>query len=228
MSKTLKISVFLIIAALLAVLALLLFKRGSVDQDKSTQICAQVITPARNPQTGEIRDFATPCDVPAGWEKLAPGSRDLATYRDDNRGYELKYPEDVYEVLKLDPKEAYPELNYEKHIASFLDGIRVRTKAGHICQNLEVLVYASGGETLEQWLSENKMVTDGFGQKSEATINGNEFLKYTYPAGDLVPGEMYVAEHSSQIFQINVPADLRGEPHGSECGDVLSTFAYTK
>lgn len=31
-------------------------------------VCIQVITPARNPQTGEVREFPTPCDVPAGWE----------------------------------------------------------------------------------------------------------------------------------------------------------------
>lgn len=32
------------------------------------QICAQVITPARDPQTGTIKEFPTPCDVPNGWE----------------------------------------------------------------------------------------------------------------------------------------------------------------
>ncbi|KKR02565.1 MAG: hypothetical protein UT29_C0001G0045 [Candidatus Yanofskybacteria bacterium GW2011_GWA1_39_13] len=32
--------------------------------------CIQVITPARNLQTGEIRDFPTPCDVPPGWVKI--------------------------------------------------------------------------------------------------------------------------------------------------------------
>lgn len=30
--------------------------------------CIQVITPAQNPQTGETREFPTPCDVPEGWE----------------------------------------------------------------------------------------------------------------------------------------------------------------
>lgn len=34
------------------------------------EICIQVITPARNPQTGKMRDFSTPCDVPEGWVKL--------------------------------------------------------------------------------------------------------------------------------------------------------------
>ncbi len=32
--------------------------------------CIQVITPARNIETGEVRDFPTPCDVPQGWEQI--------------------------------------------------------------------------------------------------------------------------------------------------------------
>lgn len=35
-----------------------------------SEICIQVITPARNPKTGEVRDFPTPCDVPEGWTKI--------------------------------------------------------------------------------------------------------------------------------------------------------------
>jgi len=34
------------------------------------EACIQVITSARNPQTREIREFPTPCDVPEGWEKI--------------------------------------------------------------------------------------------------------------------------------------------------------------
>jgi hypothetical protein len=29
--------------------------------------CIQVITSAQNPETGECREFPTPCDVPPGW-----------------------------------------------------------------------------------------------------------------------------------------------------------------
>lgn len=35
-------------------------------------ICIQVITPARDPRTGMVREFPTPCDVPEGWEMGAP------------------------------------------------------------------------------------------------------------------------------------------------------------
>ncbi len=32
--------------------------------------CTQVITPAKNTSTGECKNFPTPCDVPAGWQKV--------------------------------------------------------------------------------------------------------------------------------------------------------------
>ncbi len=34
-------------------------------------ICVQVITPAQNQATGECRNFPTPCDIPAGWTRIA-------------------------------------------------------------------------------------------------------------------------------------------------------------
>lgn len=39
------------------------------DQTKNEQesFCIQVITTAKDPITGETKDFPTPCDVPEGW-----------------------------------------------------------------------------------------------------------------------------------------------------------------
>ncbi|MBN2101455.1 MAG: PQQ-binding-like beta-propeller repeat protein, partial [Candidatus Aenigmarchaeota archaeon] len=34
------------------------------------KICIQVITPAKNPETGECIEYPTPCDVPQGWIKV--------------------------------------------------------------------------------------------------------------------------------------------------------------
>lgn len=39
-------------------------KQADAEEDV---VCAQVITPAKNPATGECREFSTPCDVPEGW-----------------------------------------------------------------------------------------------------------------------------------------------------------------
>lgn len=40
---------------------------SAVEMD-GPEVCAQVITFARNPQTGQCEAFPTPCDVPDGWE----------------------------------------------------------------------------------------------------------------------------------------------------------------
>ncbi|MEN9390316.1 MAG: hypothetical protein RLZZ283_416 [Candidatus Parcubacteria bacterium] len=39
-------------------------------QSEDMEICIQVVTSARNPMDGEIREFPTPCDVPDGWEEI--------------------------------------------------------------------------------------------------------------------------------------------------------------
>jgi hypothetical protein len=48
--------------------------------------CIQVIQPAKNPKTGEIRDFPTPCDVPEGWqaEEDIPGADAVIPSSDPN------------------------------------------------------------------------------------------------------------------------------------------------
>lgn len=37
---------------------------------ENNEVCIQVITSARDPKTGAIREFPTPCDVPDGWETV--------------------------------------------------------------------------------------------------------------------------------------------------------------
>ncbi len=42
-------------------------ERKNINSADSEILCAQVITTAKNPLTGETKDFPTPCDIPAGW-----------------------------------------------------------------------------------------------------------------------------------------------------------------
>lgn len=46
--------------------------RDPAIPDDDGQMCAQVITSAKNPETGEVVEFPTPCDVPEGWEVQQP------------------------------------------------------------------------------------------------------------------------------------------------------------
>lgn len=44
--------------------------RINKTEGREPKMCAQVITPAKKEKTGECKEFATPCDVPKGWEKV--------------------------------------------------------------------------------------------------------------------------------------------------------------
>lgn len=69
-------------------LILMIFAAGCIDNYGGNfgagKSCIQVITPAKNPATGECREFATPCDVPEGWIKGCSG--DITTPKLPNEG----------------------------------------------------------------------------------------------------------------------------------------------
>jgi len=44
---------------------------GMKPEIEKPEVCIQVITPAKNPQTGECKEFPTPCQVPADWTKVS-------------------------------------------------------------------------------------------------------------------------------------------------------------
>ena len=47
---------------------------AAVTENNNGVSCIQVITPARNPETGEVKEFSTPCDIPEGWEQVDTSS----------------------------------------------------------------------------------------------------------------------------------------------------------
>jgi len=68
---------FIIILTGLGVLCLAK-ENAIIDLDKN-KICVQVITPAKNPVTGECKEFPSPCDVPSGWIKVNSCSGSIIT-----------------------------------------------------------------------------------------------------------------------------------------------------
>lgn len=58
---------FLAFAFLLAVAFIYQLEYSGPEE---ARVCIQVITSARNPETGEVKEFPTPCDVPEGWEQV--------------------------------------------------------------------------------------------------------------------------------------------------------------
>lgn len=74
---------------------------------RGDRTCAQVVTHAQNPQTGECKNFPTPCGVPEGWETV------ITCVGKGGNAYLVK----PYLVYPAD-KPMYPE--YEKAVKNYL------------------------------------------------------------------------------------------------------------
>ncbi len=65
---------------------------------QSSDVCIQVITDARDPETGDVHTFPTPCDVPEGWDTLETDHEQISRdgeswtrYRNDDLGLRFEY-----------------------------------------------------------------------------------------------------------------------------------------
>lgn len=81
------------------------------------KVCAQIITPAKNPKTGECKDFPTPCDMPQGWDKVDECVNNLYTGCYKNK--ESKIDAEVIKKSKSDQSifitvwcKDYPNFSY--------------------------------------------------------------------------------------------------------------------
>ncbi len=84
--------------------ALEVYAESLVDEsqlivDSGEEVCAQVITPAKNPATGECRKFSTPCDVPEGWVTVESCEQAITTGESDTP--EKEKSKAIYYVLIL-------------------------------------------------------------------------------------------------------------------------------
>lgn len=43
-----------------------------VIKPRGGELCIQVVTDAKHPITGQIKTFASPCEVPIGWQTIDP------------------------------------------------------------------------------------------------------------------------------------------------------------
>lgn len=55
----------------LAVVLYWLFIGTGMNLDRSG-VCSQVVQSAKNPISGKVKTFSSPCEVPVGWQKINP------------------------------------------------------------------------------------------------------------------------------------------------------------
>lgn len=145
-------------------------------------------------------------------------------------GFEISFPSE-FTTRALLEKEAYPGRSHVggeegKLIADFLEATLIRPSTERDFPIFEALVYKLKNKTLDEWLEENSIITVSFGEKKTVTLGTQQFYKYTYPAGDLVPGAMYIIANSDYVVQLNTDMDLSGLPIAHTAEEILKSFKF--
>jgi hypothetical protein len=112
--------------ALAFLLAVAFIYQMTYKPAQETRVCVQVVTSAKNPETGEIQTFPTPCDVPQGWAEVNPNEQsgndvDLGGTAGDAAEKEwVKYNQAYFGFEMSIPKAAdVDEFDGGEHIAGF-------------------------------------------------------------------------------------------------------------
>lgn len=148
------------------------------------------------------------------------------TYQNSEYGFTFNYPV-AFDTREIPLAETYPFRSYEEPLGDLLKSLRLTPQADKIHNpTIEILIYRSDSKTLAGWLAENASLEQGFATKARADFNGTSFIKFTGPAGDLVPGSMYLTSNNQFIFQFNEGTDLTGNTKIS-LDKIFSTFKFT-
>jgi hypothetical protein len=205
----------------LVILGILILVAGGYyflhDSNNEEALCVQVITDARNPQTGEIKEFKTPCDVPEGWDTLETDresftrdGEEWSRYRSDDFGIRFEYRSspDGYILVERDASEdlgndvvANLSLFNQKEYLELLESSTPREAPPSIA----VLIFNNPlNYTPEEWVEKESLISN----KNLATsaISKTEFAgvpAVRYTIDGLYPSDVIVALNNNHIYYIS-------------------------
>jgi len=210
-------SIVILIAALILGGGLYFLLKQNKDNKNDAEVCAQVLTDARNPETGDIETFETPCDVPDGWdvletdaESFSRGNERWTRYRNDDLGIRFEYRtepsgyilvehddnlsfhEDMLENISLFDKKEYAEL-----LASSVP------REGP--PGISVLIYRnSSNYSVNEWVQEESLLSNiglSLTSPSEFEFSGVPAVRYTVDG--LHTSDTIVALNNGLIYYIS-------------------------
>ena len=203
--------------------------------------CAQVITIARNGETGEESTFSTPCDVPEGWEVVRQEGNDpysendavMQRFRNEEFGIGFSYREkpDGYTLIELpeargDDREllaAYTIVNTEAHLL-----LATSTEAREGPPAMVIQVYENGKQQLvEEWLEAHATLANYHLKSSSVRkeeIGGASAVRYSFDG--LYQNEAIVVAHKGFIFVFSGAFDSFEDPIRRDFLSLVSALTF--
>lgn len=204
-----------------------------------SELCAQVVTDARNPATDEIQTFPTPCDVPDGWdtletdhEQFSRNDETWSRFRSDDLGirFEYRVEPDGYTLVEQEasnfPHEdvvAYVSLFNTKEYAALL----ASSVPAEGPPTITVVVYNNPHHyTPREWVEQERFVSNvdlANVEAAEFQFNGAPAVRYS--ADGLYTNDIIVAENNGRIYYISGSYGVEDSPIRRDFLDMLQYFS---
>ena len=213
---------FLVVAALVAVWFVFFHnpKQAQVPEENGNEMCIQVITDARSPETGEVETFPTPCDVPEGWDTLETDheefTRDGQTwtrYRNDDLGirFEYRIAPDGYLLIEHEGIE-YPSDDVIEHVSLFNKEEYLELVTSSVPREgppgITIMVFDNPeGYSAREWAEEETTMSNyrtdspSVSELEEIDFSGVSAVRYTYDG--LYTNDTIVALNNNRIYFIS-------------------------
>jgi hypothetical protein len=144
-------------------------------------------------------------------------------------GFRFDFPDTYKASVLQSTKDRYPEVNHNTPVTNFIGAVNFKSNSDpDAYPSITVFAYSKNNETFNAWLSNNQVLKNDFSTQESSIIGGNQYIKYSHPAGIYAPAEIYIAEGNQMIYRIDFAADFKGTKQLVETSDILKTFKFTK
>ena len=187
-----------------------IYKQKQADNGED---CPQVLTDARDPETGEIHTFPTPCDIPEGWDRLETDREEFSRngetwsrYRNADLGvrFEYRLEPDGYALVQQDIEEL-PSDEVVESVSLFNSEEYQELLASDIPRegppSISLIVFENPDNlSLKQWAEESLVsaFSQAIGEIQELEFSGVPAIRYTYDG--LYMTEVTIAHNSGRIY----------------------------
>jgi len=209
------------------------------EESTGNELCAQVLTDARNSETGEIETFPTPCDVPEGWDVLETdpetfqkNGEEWTRYRNDDLGVRFEYRvEPSGYTLIEQPSGIVPNENIVEHVSLFNTEEYLELLGSSVPREgppaISLLIFENpDGLTPAQWVETEKLVSNvGLAQSEPITTEVGSSPAVRYMIDGLYVSDVIVASNNNHMYLLAGSYSIEKSPIREDFLELIKYFS---